>query len=205
LADPLEIPAGEPSWVKVGDSQHNQTLEENWLFRVRKERFQSRLTGKTHDFYVIDLPDAVHIIAITPDDDVLLVKQFRAGSGRDSLEIPGGLIDPEEDPCTAGKRELLEETGYAGDPPVLVNTLWSNPALVTSQTSTIVIRNARKVAEPATDHTEELAIERVPLVEIPRLIREGRIDHALVVAGLLSWLAIGRQGPSTTTSSESLG
>ena len=148
MAEPEKQAADGPSWVKVGGGAHDRTLEENWLFRVRKERFQSRHSGKTHDFYVIHLADAVHVVALTPDDEVLLVRQFRAGSGRDSLEIPGGLVDPGEDPCAAGARELLEETGYAGDPPEFLGTLWSNPSLTTSRISTIVIRNARPVAEP---------------------------------------------------------
>ena len=185
--------ANQPSWIRTEHGIHDQTLEENWLFRLRKERFQSRQSDKVHDFYVIHLTDAVHVVALTPDGEVLLVRQFRAGSGRDSLEIPGGLVDPGEDPCAAGARELREETGYAGDPPELLGTLWSNPSLVTSRISTIVIRNARLVAEPDHDHHEELTVERVPSREIPRLIREGRIDHALVVAGLLWWL--GTQSP----------
>ncbi len=93
------------------------------------------------------LADAVSVIALTPDRQVVLVRQFRAGSGRDSLETPGGLLDPGEDPLAAGARELLEETGYAGDPPELLGTVWSNPSIMTSRTTTIVVANARRVAE----------------------------------------------------------
>lgn len=189
-----EEPALEASWARVDDGTHDRTIEENWLFRLRKERFRSRASGLTHDFFVIHLADAVHAVAVTPDDEVLFVRQFRAGSGRDSLEVPGGLIDPGEDPLAAGARELLEETGYAGDPPVLIGSLWSNPSIVTSRTSTIVIRNARKVAEPKLDHTEELVVERRPAGEVLSLIQDGRIDHALVVAGLLWWLATEQGG-----------
>jgi 8-oxo-dGTP pyrophosphatase MutT (NUDIX family) len=177
-----------PSWVRVGAGRHDHTLEENWLFRLRKERFRSRRSGKIHDFYVAHLADAVHVVALTPEHEVILVRQFRAGSGADSLEIPGGLVDPGEDPCVAGARELLEETGYAGDPPEFLSTLWSIPSLLTSRISTIVIRNVRPVTQPDPDHHEELLIERVHEREIPRLIRDGRIDHALVVSGLLWWL-----------------
>jgi 8-oxo-dGTP pyrophosphatase MutT (NUDIX family) len=183
-----------PSWARVDDGEHDRTIEENWLFRLRKERFRSRASGLTHDFFVVHLADAVHAIAVTPDDQVVFVRQFRAASARDSLEVPGGLVDPGEDPLVAGVRELREETGYAGDPPVLIGTLWSNPSLVTSRTTTIVIRNARKVAEPKLDHTEELAVELVPAGEVMSLIRRGGIDHALVVAGLLWWLAEERPG-----------
>lgn len=186
--DEAETPA-PASWARVDDGRHDRTIEENWLFRLRAERFRSRASGLTHDFYVIHLADAVHAIAITPEGEVLCVRQFRAASGRDSLEVPGGLIDAGEDPLAAGARELLEETGYAGDPPELIGTLWSNPSIVTSRTTTIVIRNVRKVADPKLDHTEELSVERVPAADIPGMIRDGRIDHALVVAGLLWWLA----------------
>jgi 8-oxo-dGTP pyrophosphatase MutT (NUDIX family) len=185
----------EPSWSRVDDGAADTTLEQNWLFHLRRERFRSRVSGRTNDFYVMHLADAVHAIALTPDDRIVLVRQFRAGSGHDSLEPPGGLLEPGEDPREAGARELLEETGYAGDPPVLLGTLWSNPSIVTSRTTTIVIANARRVAEPALDHNEELAVELVPARDISALIRDGRIDHALCVAGLLWWLQSGPVDP----------
>ena len=107
---------------------HDETLAETWLFRLRRERFRSRNSGKTHDFYVTHLADGVHAIAITSGQRVVMVRQFRAGSRRDSLETPGGLLDPGEDPCVAGARELLEETGYAGDDPELLGAIWPIPA-----------------------------------------------------------------------------
>src|SRR3954452_15595007 len=102
----------DPSWTR-DDAETDRTLEENWLFRLRRERFRSRLSGKAHDYYVIHLADAVNVIALTPDRRVVLVRQFRAGSNADSLEPPGGLLEEGEDPREAGARELLEETGYA--------------------------------------------------------------------------------------------
>src|SRR3954451_22731515 len=180
----------EASWAREGEGEGegDVTLEENWLFRLRRERFRSRASGRSHDFYVMHLADAVHAIALTPDGQMVMVRQFRAGSSQDSLEPPGGLLDPGEDPCAAGARELLEETGYVGDPAVLVGTLWSNPSLLTSRTTTIVINNVRKVAEPKLDHNEEVTVELVPADAIPRMIDEGRIKHGLCVAGLLWWL-----------------
>jgi 8-oxo-dGTP pyrophosphatase MutT (NUDIX family) len=187
-APDADHPLARASWSRAGNGERDTTIEENWLFRLRRERFRSRLSGREHDFYVMHLADAVHAIALTPDDQVVLVRQFRAGSAHDSLEPPGGLLEPSEDPREAGARELLEETGYAGDPAVFLSTLWSNPSIVTSRTTTIVIRNVRIVAEPKLDHNEEVAVELVPASAIPGLIQEGRIDHALCVAGLLWWL-----------------
>jgi 8-oxo-dGTP pyrophosphatase MutT (NUDIX family) len=177
-----------PSWVSDAGGAHDQTLLQNWLFRLRRQRFRSRVSGKVHDYYVAHLADGVHVVAITPDRNVVMVRQFRAGSGRDSLETPGGLLEGGEDPRSAGARELLEETGYAGDPPEPLGALWPNPALLSMRIATVVTRNAQRVAEPKLDETEELAVELVPIDDIPALIQSGRIDHAVCVAGLLWWL-----------------
>lgn len=173
--------------MRVEDAQPI-TLEENWLFRLRRERFRSRSSGKVHDYYVFHLADAVNVIALTPDRQVVLVRQFRAGSARDSLETPGGLLEPGEDPLAAGARELLEETGYAGDPPELLGTVWSNPSILTSRTTMIVIRNARLVAEPHLDHGEEVTVELTPEGALARMMADGRIDHSLVVCAILWWM-----------------
>ncbi len=194
ITPPDPDPLPEPSWVPDGDIAHDQTLCETWLFRLRRERFRSRASGKTHDFFVVHLTNGVHVIAVTPEQQVVLVRQFRAGSGRDSLETPGGLLEAGEDPCVAGARELLEETGYAGDPPERLGTLRPNPALLSMAITTIVIPNARQIAEPHPDPTEELAIELAPVRDIPAMIRGGRIDHAVCVAGLLEWLMLDRSG-----------
>jgi 8-oxo-dGTP pyrophosphatase MutT (NUDIX family) len=177
----------EPSWLPIGDG--DVTLEENWLFRLRRERFRSRRSGLEHDYYVIHLADAVHVVAITPDRKLLLVRQFRAGSGRDSLETPGGLLNAGEDPLVAGVRELLEETGYAGSPPRLIGTVWSNPSLLTSRISTILVEDACPVGSTAFDEHEELSLELVSEADVRAMIADGRIDHALVVQGLLAWMA----------------
>ena len=176
----------DPSWLPEPES--DRTIEENWLFRLRRERYRSRKSGLAHDFYVLRLVDAVSVVATTGDRRLILVRQFRAGSAKDSLETPGGLLNPGENATVAGARELLEETGYAGDPPTLLNTAWSNPSLMTSKIVTIAITNARLVAEPTPDHGEEVEVELFDADAVPAMIRDGRIDHALSVLGLYAWL-----------------
>ncbi|GIW89047.1 MAG: hypothetical protein KatS3mg108_3371 [Isosphaeraceae bacterium] len=176
----------EASWEPLPTPA--ETIEQNWLFQLRRQRYRSRREGQEHDFYVIELADAVHVIARTPDHRLVLVRQFRAGSGSDGYETPGGLVDPGEDPLQAGVRELLEETGYAGDPPHFVSQCWANPSLLTSKITTIFVDNVRPVAPPHRDPGELLEVELVPAAAIPRWIRNGRIAHALCIQGLLSWL-----------------
>lgn len=188
MSEPEPEPAPAPSWAREG-SEADATIEENWLFRLRRERFRSRRSGKAHDFFVMRLADAVNVIALTPDRRLVLVRQFRAGSGRDSLEPPGGLLDEGEDPCAAGARELREETGYEGDPPVLLGSAYSNPSIMSSKIAVVVVTNARLVAEPRLDAGEEVAVELVPAVEVPAMIGNGEIDHALSVMSLLWWLS----------------
>jgi ADP-ribose pyrophosphatase len=188
VAEPDPGSISGPSWVSDGDGAHDRTLVENWLFRLRSERFRSRSSGKTHDYFVAHLADGVHAVAVTPERQVVMVRQFRGGSRCDSLETPGGLFEAGEDPGTAGARELLEETGYAGDAPEVLGALWPNPALLSMRITTIIVRNARRIAEPHPDPNEELAVELVPIDQVPTLIKTGRIDHAVCVAGLLWWL-----------------
>jgi 8-oxo-dGTP pyrophosphatase MutT (NUDIX family) len=190
--EPLLPP--EPSWVKDDDNDDDRTLAKNWLFCLRRERFRSRKSGKVHEYYVTHLADGVHAIAVTGERQVVMVRQFRAGSGRDSFETPGGLLEPGEDPRAAGARELLEETGYAGDLAEVLGTVWPNPALLTMKITTIVIRNARRIAAPQPDPSEELTVELVPVAEIPKFIKTGRIDHAACVAGLLWWISVDGAG-----------
>jgi 8-oxo-dGTP pyrophosphatase MutT (NUDIX family) len=196
MDQPEVSPHPQASWVRDDDGTHDQTLVETWLFRLRRERFRSLRSGETHDFFITEIADGVHTIAVTPEDQVVLVRQFRAASGRDSLETPGGLLEPGEDPAEAGARELLEETGYAGDPGESLGILRPNPALLTMAITTVVIRNTRRIAEPQPDAAEELAVELAPASEIPAMIRDGRIDHAVCVAGLLIWLATRDQAVS---------
>ncbi len=174
------------SWIYEPDNDH--TIERNWLFELKQKRYRSIASGKSHDYYVFDLADAVHAIAVTPDRKLVLVRQFRAGAAKDSLETPGGLLEPGEDPLEAGARELVEETGYAGDPPRSLGSVHSNSSLLSSKITTVLIENAIKVGEKNLDPGEEIEIVLVPVDQIRRYIKEGLIDNVLVVASLLEWM-----------------
>jgi 8-oxo-dGTP pyrophosphatase MutT (NUDIX family) len=149
---------------------------------LKNERYCSPRTGQKHEFYIIDSPDWVNVIPITADGKVILVEQYRFGTKESSLEIPGGMLDHGETPGSAASRELLEETGYAGDEPILLGTVHPNPAIHTNRCYTYLIKNVTYRRLPRQDSTEDIEVHRVPLSEIRGLIREDKITHALVIA-----------------------
>ncbi len=152
------------------------------IFTLKRECYRSPRTGQAHEFYLLDSPDWVNVIPLTPENKVILVKQYRLGTKEFSLEIPGGMLDEGEAPANGASRELLEETGYAGDRPELVGTVHPNPAIHTNRCYTYLIRNVTYRHPAIQDSTEDIEVERIPVLEIPQLIRDGKISHALVIA-----------------------
>ena len=148
---------------------------------LRKGPLQSRTSLKRKDFYFFDFPNWVNIIACTPDNEILLIRQFRYGTKRMELEIPGGTIDPGEDPVAAGCRELLEETGFVGENAKIIGRVCPNPAIQGNYCYTIKVENAVRAAKPNLDEMEEIDWFCVPEQDIDRYIRIGMIEHGLVL------------------------
>jgi len=174
---------------------HSKIIQSCRVFSIKSERYRSSHSGQEHDFYVIDSIDWVNIIPLTSDEKVILVKQFRFGTKDFSLEIPGGMLDDGEPPAQAARRELLEETGYTGDEPILLGMVHPNPAIHTNRCYSYLIRNVTFSNPPQQDSTEDIEVQIVPLAEIPRLIRDGQITHALVIAAFY-WLFSPPPSPS---------
>jgi 8-oxo-dGTP pyrophosphatase MutT (NUDIX family) len=167
-----------PKW----ETEREGEIERYAVFGVQRVWRRSPRTGRVGEYQVLHMPRWVNVIALTDDDRVVLVHQYRHGVDALSLEIPGGLVEPDEDPADAAARELLEETGYAGGEPELLGRVLPNPAIQNNFCSMYVIRDARLVAEPDWDDGEHIQVVTAPLAEIPTLVREGHIDHTLVVS-----------------------
>ncbi len=174
-----------PPWTVVS-TEH---LQDCAVFEVRRSHARSPRTGEVHPFYRIDSVDWVNVVAVTPADEVVMVHQWRHGSGALTLEIPGGMVDPGETPAEAAARELLEETGYRGGSTEPLGVVNPNPALFGNRCHTFLVREAQRVAEVRNEGQEETQVELVPRGQIPSRLRGGEIDHALVIAGL-HWLAL---------------
>lgn len=152
------------------------------VFTVRGDRTRSPRSGRPHRFYVLECPDWANVVALTPDRDVVLVRQFRAGTRSITLEIPGGSVEKGESPLRAVRRELREETGYSARAWKRIGVVHPNPAIQGNRCSTYLATGCRSVGDLTPDEGEDLAVELVPLRRVPDLIRRGRITHSLVIA-----------------------
>jgi ADP-ribose pyrophosphatase len=158
------------------------------IFSIRTDQKINPRTGKPCNFFVIDSANWVNIVAVTPDDHLVMVEQFRHGTNTIELEIPGGIMDPEDaSPIEAGLRELREETGYEGSNARLLGDVAANPAIMSNTCFTVVVENCVSKHSLSFDGGEDLITRLVPVADLSRLVAEGRIKHPLVIVALFQF------------------
>ena len=168
-------------WKKVS----SQPLGDYLVFKLRSDLCVNPRTGQEHDFFVLDSVNWVNVIALTPARELVMVEQYRFGSQTVELEIPGGMMDPHEtDPVATAVRELREETGYEGENARVLGKIWSNPAIMSNRTYTVLIENCQLRHAVEFDHCEDLTTQLVPAAEVPQLVADEKIGHSLVVVAL---------------------
>lgn len=163
------------------------------IFRVREDYYVHPGKDGERSFFVIESADWVNVIAVTPEDEIVFIRQFRPGVGGVRLEIPGGIVEEGEEPARAAARELLEETGFAGDEPVHLCTTEPNPAIQDNRCHSFLVTGARRVAEPAWDDDEWIDCELRPAADLARLVERGEMVHALLLVPLLRYMRM-REG-----------
>ncbi|MBU1276886.1 MAG: NUDIX hydrolase [Proteobacteria bacterium] len=176
-----------PGW-KILESE--SVLEHPVLSVTRSLR---RLGGHTATFVTLQSSDWVNVVPVTPQGEVVLIKQWRHGSGDWAVEIPGGLVDPGETPAQAAARELEEETGYQARTLTFLGKVNPNPALFDNTCHTFLAEVDPEAGEPRLEAGESIEVFRVKAHDLPAMVASGDIDHCIVIAALaFFWLHQGR-------------
>jgi ADP-ribose pyrophosphatase len=185
---PLDLEALIAAWGSEG----GETILETPIYTLRSERRSSPRTGETRPYYIIDSPDWVNVIPITPEGEVIMVAQWRHGTSTRTLEIPSGLLEQDERPEDAGLRELREETGYTAERVTVLGCVRPNHALFSNRCTTVLAEGVTYAGPVELDPGEDIAVLKIPLAEVKALIADGTIDHALALVAFY-WLELHNQ------------
>lgn len=170
-----------PRWKLLGE----RSTKDYRIFRTRTLDVADPRNDQPYVRTVIDAPDWCNVIPVTRANEVVLIRQFRFGTWSNQLEIPGGMLDEGEDPATAAARELEEETGYRAARLEALGVCHPNPAVFGNRLHTFLALDCERAHAGRQDTSEDIRVELVPRAELRRLVREGAITHALVLAALL--------------------
>lgn len=170
----------ELHWEKISSKY---LVKENWA-TLRVDSCRMPDGTLIDDYYVLEYPNWVNAVALTEENEVILIKQYRHAAETVITEIPGGCIDHGELPEEAIKRELLEETGYAFENIEYLTTLYANPSTSANKTFTFLATGGKKIQEQHLDGREEIIVELVTIEKLKELLLANKIQQALHVSGI---------------------
>ena len=170
-----------------------KVLESEYLVRrpwltARRDRLELPDGRIIPEYYVLEYPDWVNVIAITKDGQFVMERQYRHAARKISLELPCGVMEEGETPLEAAQRELLEETGFGGGQWKKLMELSPNPSAMSNTTHCFLAIGVEKIAEQHLDETEELSVLFMTKEEVKRMLNENQICQALMVAPLYKYI-----------------
>ena len=172
-----------PYW----EVRSTEEIYSNGYFRLRRDEcFLTRSPLVSAKLYVLEMPDIVSVVPVTPEGDLVLVEQYRHGVDRWLLECPGGAVsagDPQ--PRDAARRELLEETGFVADEFVSLGAHYPNPSGQTNRIHTFLAKGCRRTSAPDLERFEHLRVRVVGRQELMALVQGGAAIQTGTLASML--------------------
>ncbi|MDE6809894.1 MAG: NUDIX hydrolase [Muribaculaceae bacterium] len=169
-------------------------LDREYLFKrpwltARRDKVQLPDGRINPEYYVLEYPDWINVIAITKTGMFVMVEQYRHGLQDVFTELVGGVIEPGEDPLAAARRELLEETGFAGGDWELYMVISQNPSTSNNYTYCFIARGVEETARQHLDETEDIAVKLLTEQEVKNMLVNDQIKQALMAAPLWKYFA----------------
>jgi len=154
------------------------------LFKTRYDMRRHPQSGEVMRRIVLESVDWVNVVALTEDGRSVMIRQFRFGVGYATLEVPGGMVDPGEDPLTAARRELEEETGYGGGIWHYLGSVEPNPAFHDHLMHHYLARDVVRIGEQDLSGGEAIRVQLMAEADVAAAVRSGELRHALVLSAL---------------------
>ena len=154
-------------------------LSRHPYFTARKDKCETPEGKIIDEYFVVELPATACAVAITAQDEVLMVRQYRHPLKETILEIPGGFVDENETPAMAIERELREETGYEFTAITQVGRVSANPGVLEGYTYLFLAEGGKKTGAQQLDKNEVLELEKISVEKLKTLFLENKIVQAL--------------------------
>lgn len=175
---------------KLGDWEHISSERGPNIgpLQTRFDNLKNPRNNKDVKILVIEGRDAVNAVAITKEQEIILVRQLRFGTGEMSIELPGGLMDEGETQLEAVKRELREETGFTGVRWRYLSTVASNPVFMNNYIHTWIASGVELTHPTEMDEAEDIEIFKVKAPELKKMLLNGEFSHPHAVSAVTSFL-----------------
>lgn len=158
-------------------------LESKWI-NVRKDKVRMPKGVELDDFYILEYPDWINVVAITEEGDFVLERQYRHGTQTVEYEICAGVIEKGEDPLTAAQRELYEETGFGGGEWSLYCVTAPNPAAMTNRNYTFLAKGVKQISSQHLEKSEDIDVIVVSREEVKQILKDGKMMQGIMQAPL---------------------
>jgi len=193
-APPFPTGDNPPPWRKFSSERGADLL----LFKTRWDLLENPRTSARMKRLVLETRDWVNVVAFTPQGELVVVRQFRFGAARVTTEIPGGVVDPGEDPLQAAQRELREETGFTGGEWSSLGAVEPNPAFHDNLCYHFLARGVHSTHRQELDGGEDIRAGLLSRDALRASIASGEINHALVISALSRVMDLSGLHPTET-------